>query len=144
MIPKLPTIVGHVGFGDYRFFGHPVLADLLGKAGVAEIMWLTMVGKLPTPEQAQVLGDCAVIAAAADPHTWPFKLTRLAASYGSPSQGLAAAFAASAGSEFKPERFARAAEILETLQARAPENDASLLAALTETLRGGTEPFGVK
>lgn len=143
MIPTLPTIVGHVGFADYRFFGHAVLAELLGKAGVAEIMWLTMTGKLPTPEQAQVLGDCAVIAAAADPHTWPFKLTRLAASYGLPAQGLAAAFAASAGSEFKPERFGRAAAILETLRERAPDDEAALRGALTAALRGGEEPFGV-
>ena len=53
MIPTLPTVVGHVGFADYRFFGQRVLADLLGKAGVAEIMWLTMVGKLPTSEGQQ-------------------------------------------------------------------------------------------
>ena len=143
MIPTLPTVVGHVGFADYRFFGHAVLGELLGKAGVAEIMWLTMTGKLPTPEQAQVLGDCAVIAAAADPHIWSFKLARLAASHGLPAQGLAAAFAASAGSEFKPERFGRAAEILESLHARAPKDEAALRDALTEVLRSGEEPFGV-
>lgn len=144
MIPTLPTKVGHLGFADYRFFGHAVLADLLGRAGIADIMWLTVVGKLPTSEQAQVLGDCSVIAAAADPHIWPFKVARLAASYGIPEQGLAAAFAASVGSEFKAERFARAAEILEALRAHAPADDAGLRDALTVVLGSGQEPFGVK
>jgi hypothetical protein len=143
MIPTLPTIVGHNGFRDWRFFGHEILADLLGNAGLPDTAWLAMTGKLPTPEQAQVLGDCAVVAAAADPHIWPFKLARLAASYGLPAQGIAAAFAASPGSEFKPERFGRAAELLETLLARAPDDDVGLRDALVELLREGQEPFGV-
>lgn len=141
-IPVLPTVVGHAGFNDHRFFGHKILADLLGKVGLAEIMWLSITGSLPTPEQVSVLGDCAVVAAAADPHSWPFKLTRLAASFGVPSQGLASAFAASPGSKFAPGRFGRAAEILETLRARVHDG-AALREALAEVLGGGTEPFGV-
>jgi hypothetical protein len=143
-VPNLPTIVGHAGFHDHRFFGHAILADLLGKAGFAEVVWLSIAGTLPTQAQVEVLGDCAVVAAAADPHSWPFKLTRLAASYGHPAQGVAAAFAASPESKFAPQRFGRAAEILETLRARTPDDgDNSLREALVDVLRGGTEPFGV-
>jgi hypothetical protein len=139
----LPTVVGHAGFDDHRFLGHRMIADLLGKAGLAEIVWLSIARRLPTPEQVEVLGDCAAVATAADPQSWPFKITRLAASYGLPSQGLAAAFAASPGSGFAPRRFGRAAEILEALRARAPEGEASLREALTALLGGGTTPFGV-
>jgi hypothetical protein len=143
-IPELPTVVGQVGFGDHRFFGHKIVGDLLGKMGIAEIVWLSIAGKLPTADQVQVLGDCAVIAASADPRGWPFKVARLAASYGTPAQGLAAAFAAGPGSNFGPERFSRAAEIIQALRSRTRDDDpASLRDALADVLRGGTEPFGV-
>jgi hypothetical protein len=143
-IPKLPTIVGHAGFQDHRFFGYGALGDLLGKAGLAEIAWLSMTGTLPTPEQLQVLGNCAAVAAVADPHSWPFKIARLAASYGLASQGLATALAAGPGSFFDAYRFKRAAAILEALHARATVgNENALRDALAEVLRGGAEPFGV-
>jgi len=141
--PSLPTVVGHAGFNDHRFFGHKILADLLGNVGLAEVAWLAITGALPTAEQVQVLGDCAVVAAAADPHSWPFKITRLGAAYGAPAQGVATALAASPGSKFAPGRFGRAAEILRTLHAQTTGNNVPLADALAEVLRGGAEPFGV-
>jgi hypothetical protein len=129
---------------DHRFFGHKIVADLLGKAGLPEINWLAITGKLPTDEQVQVLSDCVVVSAAADPHSWPFKLARLGATYGLPSQGLAVALAASPSSKFAPHRFGRAAEMLETLRARVlDESESTLKKAFTEVLAGGREPFGV-
>ena len=94
---RLPTRVAKTGWGDHRFQGYAVYADLLGDTSIGQVLALCMGVKLDA-EQGAALDEMFVSSLLADPHIWPLKLTRVAGAYGgSTMTGLAAGLLALEG-----------------------------------------------
>jgi hypothetical protein len=94
---RLKTRVAKTGWGDHRFQGHAVYADLLGRTTTSQLLALTL-GVNLGPDEGQLLDEMIVSSALADPHIWPLKLTRVAGAHGgSVMTGLSAGLLACEG-----------------------------------------------
>lgn len=94
---RLKTRVAKTGWGDHRFRGHAVYADLLGRTSTSQLLALTLGVELG-PNEGQLLDEMIVSSALADPHIWPLKLTRVAGVHGgSVMSGLTAGLLACEG-----------------------------------------------
>lgn len=94
---RLQTRVGKAGWGDNRFRGHAVYAELLGNTTLSQLLALALGVELDADEGA-FLDELAVSSTLADPHIWPLKLTRVAGAYGgSLMTGLASGLLATDG-----------------------------------------------
>ncbi len=85
------TTVGCAGVGDNYFKGHALIAELAGVASASSLMSMAIDGP-PLDETSEVVLDyLAAVNMVPDPRIWPFKICRLASSYGSPlvAQGIA-------------------------------------------------------
>ncbi|PRQ08003.1 citrate/2-methylcitrate synthase [Enhygromyxa salina] len=94
---RLPTRVAKTGWGDHRFQGYAVYAELLGHTSIGQVLALCMGVRLDA-EQGAVLDEMFVSSLLADPHIWPLKLSRVAGAHGgSTMTGLAAGLLALEG-----------------------------------------------
>lgn len=87
----LATHVGHADWGDNRYCGFSVAADLAGKETIAGLIALATTGVRLPPEERAVLDDIAVVMTVADARIWPLKMTRVVSSYGGSLAAVAAA-----------------------------------------------------
>lgn len=87
--PSLPTRVAHAADDEHWFFGHRVFAELLPAESATGLLVLAATGRRIAPEVARILDGIAALSTVADARIWPFKVTRLAASYGGALHGLA-------------------------------------------------------
>jgi len=89
--------VAKTGWGDHRFQGHAVYAELLGHTSTGQLLALTLGVKL-TPNEGALIDEMFVSSLLADPHIWPLKLTRVAGAYGgSTMTGLTAGLLSAEG-----------------------------------------------
>lgn len=94
---RLQTRVAKAGWGDHRFRGHAVYAELLGRTSLSQLLGLALGVNLSSDEGA-FMDELAVSSTLADPHIWPLKLTRVAGAYGSSAMtGLASGLLATDG-----------------------------------------------
>jgi hypothetical protein len=141
-VTPITTRVGHYSTDELRFRGHRVFAELLGHSTFGQMLMLGISGRRLTEDDVAIIDDIMTAMSSADPRLWPFKLTRLASSYGVGGFGVAATLAGSQGGIFGPNRLQAAAEWLVQLQRGAgPDgcSDDSIVSALE---RGG-QGFGV-
>jgi hypothetical protein len=140
MTEPLPiyTRVGHTGAQELRFYGKRVFGELLGHTTTMQMLVFGIAGRMLEPDQALLVDDVIVAMSSADPRLWPFKLTRLAASYGHSTYGVAATIIASQGAIFGPTRFEEIARVIVDLHDRAPSDE-----ELETILRGGAVGFGI-
>lgn len=118
---RLKTRVAKTGWGDHRFRGHAVYADLLGRTSTSQLLALTL-GVEIGPEEGQLLDEMIVASALADPHIWPLKLTRVAGVHGgSVMTGLTAGLLACEGPVTGAGPVTPMAELLTWLVALEPE-----------------------
>ncbi|MFT3693230.1 MAG: hypothetical protein QM831_08815 [Kofleriaceae bacterium] len=137
-LPPIYTRVGHTGAEELRFRGSRVFAELLGKTTTTQMLFYAITGRMLDAGETALVDDMMTAMASADPRLWPFKLTRLASSYGTTTYGMAATIAASQGALFGPTRFEAIANVLVDLAKRSPSDD-----ELEAILRGGTVGFGI-
>jgi hypothetical protein len=138
-IEPILTRVGFVGHDELRFRGYRVFGELLGRTTATQAIVLGVSGHLLSAAQAQVIDDIITAMSSADPRMWPFKIVRLASSYGSAPIGVAAGLIGADGGIFGPHRLRDAAVWLTELRARGPLSDDQLAGELD---RGG-RAFGV-
>jgi hypothetical protein len=84
------TRIAHAENGDNRFRGFSVNDDLAGKETWLGVAVLGITGRRLNATERDLLDDLGVALTVGDPHIWPLKLGRLAASYGGTLAGLAA------------------------------------------------------
>ena len=89
-LPEIVTRVGRADWGENQYCGYPVLAELVGHAGLGAALSLALGGPRLDEEQARVLDDRCISILAPDGRIWPLKIVRLVSAYG----GITAAFAA--------------------------------------------------
>jgi hypothetical protein len=141
-VPAITTHVGHYSTDELRYRGYRVFAELLGRTSYSQIVMLGITGKRFVGDELATIDDILVAMSSADPRLWPFKVTRLAASYGTGAFGVGATFVGSQGGIFGTNRLESAARWLVTLQQRAGGGeigDEQILALLDE----GAQSFGV-
>jgi hypothetical protein len=145
--PVVETRVARADWNENAFRGRRVNAELVGRAGWADIFALAMNGRPLSANDAAVFEDVAVCALAADPRIWPVKVARLVASFGSPLLALAAGHAALEGAIMGPVPTGAAAEMLVSLRDRLGDRagDPIAIEALVDDLlsRGRVAGFGV-
>jgi hypothetical protein len=129
---RLKTRVAKTGWGDHRFQGHAVYADLLGRTSTSQLLALTLGVELG-PEQGQLLDEMIVSSALADPHIWPLKLTRVAGVHGgSVMTGLTAGLLACEGPVTGAGPVTPMAELLTRLVKLGPEAATSEIRAMVQ------------
>lgn len=132
---ELETRVGKAGWGDHRFRGHAVYAELLGKTSLSQLLALALDVELDS-EAAAFFDELAVSSTLADPHIWPLKLTRVAGAYGgSAMTGLAAGLLATDGPLMGAGAVGPAAEWLQQLVQSKPLP--AIVAEIRSVLDGG-------
>lgn len=114
--PEVETRVGHADWGENRFRGHRVNAELVGVDGWASILSLAAGGRRLAREEAELVEDLAVCSLAADPRIWPLKASRLVASYGSVFATMAAGHLVLDGTMMGPAPTGAAASMLIALK----------------------------
>ena len=125
----LRTRVGHAEWGENRYCGHAVGAELAGSETIAGLIAMAVTGRRLPPEERAVLDDIAVAMTVADARIWPLKMVRLVASYGSSLPAMAAANVCLEEAFVGHWTSGEAATLLSTLRAEAPE-------ATVEAMRG--------
>jgi hypothetical protein len=85
---RLPTRVGHAGWGDNRFRGHSVADELAGATTMWSLLSLAVGHRVLTACESAMLDDLATCSAAADPRIWPLKAIRLGSAWGRFTAGL--------------------------------------------------------
>lgn len=138
-LAPIETRVAHVGHDELRFRGHRVFAELLGTTTFAQLTALALSGTLVGPDDAAMLDGIFAAMSSADPRLWPFKLTRLASSFGSAAIGVSATLVGSEGGMYGAARMRAAASWLLEVHGKGPLDDGQLAAELD---RGGAG-FGV-
>jgi citrate synthase len=129
---RLKTRVAKTGWGDHRFQGHAVYADLLGRTSTSQLLALTLGVKLG-PDEGQLLDEMIVSSALADPHIWPLKLTRVAGVHGgSVMTGLCAGLLACEGPVTGAGPVTPMAELLTRLIALDPDAVVSEIRAMVQ------------
>lgn len=96
-LQPLPTRVGHAGWGDNRYCGHGVAAELAGSTTLWSLVSLAVGHRRLTAAESSILDDLATCAAAADPRIWPLKAIRLGAAWGRFTGGLSVGLLATDG-----------------------------------------------
>jgi hypothetical protein len=89
-LDPLPTRVSRAEWGDNRFRGRSVLADVSVHDEFWSVASLALGGPRLRPEEARVLDAATAASLAADPRIWPLKIARLVSAYG----GAGAAYGA--------------------------------------------------
>jgi hypothetical protein len=112
----LVTRVAHAGRTDHKYFGHDVLADLLGVETLTGLVAMAVTGRRPSDDEKELLDALAVSVTAADPRIWPLKVTRIVGSYGEMLAGFAAGQLAMLGTYISPRIITGAAEQLQQLR----------------------------
>jgi hypothetical protein len=99
-------------------------------------------GRIHDRDDMIVVDDIVTAMSSADPRIWPFKITRLAAAYGSAALAVGATLVASQGAIFGANKFQEIAEVLIDLRHRIIDEqvDDEHLAAI---LQPGKAGFGV-
>ncbi len=141
MIP-IETRVAHTGTDELRLHGRRVFAELLGHASIGQMLVLGISGRLLDEQEIGVIDDLVTAMSSADPRLWPFKLTRLAASYGVASYGVAATLIGSEGGLYGTNRLASAARWLVELERRTKTTDMTDDALLVILDEGGAAAAG--
>jgi hypothetical protein len=118
-VTPIVTRVAHTGADELRFQGRRVFGELLGHVKTAQMIVLGISGKLLDDEQIAVIDDIVAAMSSADPRLWPFKVTRLAASYGGTAFGVASSLVAGEGGMYGSNRLRDAARWLTALHAKA-------------------------
>ncbi len=77
-----PTGTAHWGWDEHRYFGHRVFEELTGRASLAGLLALSIVGQQLPSDCVALLDDAAGALTLADPRIWPLKLTRTVGAYG--------------------------------------------------------------
>jgi Citrate synthase, C-terminal domain len=106
------THVGHAVFGENKFRGYGINADLAGHDGWASAFSLAIGGPRLDRADSDVVEDMCVCCLAADPRIWPLKITRLVASYGAVMPAFAAGHLCLEGALVGPDGVGRAAATL--------------------------------
>lgn len=119
------TRVAHTGADELRFQGRRVFAELLGHVKTAQMIVLGISGHLLDDEQIAIIDDILTAMSSADPRLWPFKVTRLGASYGGAAFGVAATLVAGEGGMYGSNRLRDAARWLTALRAKAGDRGLS-------------------
>lgn len=112
----LITRVAHAGHGEHQYFGHRVLADLLGNETFTGLVALAVMKRRPTLEDKEILDGLSVSVTAADPRIWPLKVSRIVSSYGEMLAGFAAGQLAMMGTYISPRIIGDAADHLTRLR----------------------------
>jgi hypothetical protein len=99
-------------------------------------------GRIHDDEDILIVGDILTAMSSADPRVWPFKITRLAASYGSAASAVGVTLVASQGAIFGATKFQEIAEVLVDLHRRIV-NEAIDDDQLLSILQPGKPGFGV-
>lgn len=133
------THVAHTGSDELIFQGRRVFAELLGKATLGQVMMLGVCGYIPDADQLAVIDDIMTTMSSADPRMWPFKITRLAASYGTASYAVASTLIAAEGGMFGPNRMLSGVRWLIDLGDRDQVSDDEILKLIDQ----GNAGFGV-
>jgi len=136
------TRVGHTGTEELRFHGHRVFAELLGTTTGMQMLVCGITGRIHDHHDMLVVDDIVTAMSSADPRVWPFKITRLAAAYGSAASAVGVTLVASQGAIFGATKFQEIAEVLIDLHRRIIDeqiDDDQLLAVL----QPGKPGFGV-
>jgi hypothetical protein len=140
-VPPLTTRVGHTGADELRFHGRKVFAELLGRTTVGQMIAMGLTGRLLAADDVAIIDDIITAMTSTDPRLWPFKVTRLASSYGNGAYGVAATLIAGEGGMYGTNRLESAARWLVDLgdHGGTPITDDAIAAALDGTGSG----FGV-
>jgi hypothetical protein len=134
-VKPIETRVAHTGTEELRFHGRRVFAELLGRTSLGQMLVLGISGRLLSEDEIGIIDDLITVMTSADPRLWPFKLTRLAASYGTAAYGVAVTLIGSEGGMYGTNRLATAARWLVDLERRTnttSPTDEALLAILDE------------
>ena len=87
----VPTTIARAGFTDHQFCGHKLYDELVGSEAFAGLIALALGrNERLSPGDVALLDDVMAVLAVADPHIWPLKVVRLAASYGQSMVGVGA------------------------------------------------------
>ncbi len=119
--PPLTTRVGHADWGDNRYCGFSVGAELAGNETIAGLIALATTGRRLAPEERGVLDDIAVAMTVADARVWPLKMTRVVSSYGGSLAAVAAANVCLEEAYVGHWTSGEAAVLLSALRAEAPD-----------------------
>jgi len=138
-IEPIATRVAFVGHDELRFRGYRVFADLLGRTTATQAIVLGVSGHLLAGAEIEVIDDIVTAMSSADPRMWPFKMIRLAASYGSAAIGVGVGLIGAEGGIFGPHRMRDAALWLTQLRSRGALTDEELLIEIDR----GVRAFGV-
>jgi len=134
------THVGHTGTNELHFQGRRVFAELLGHASASQVIVLGVSGMFLETEHIAAVDEIVTVMSSADPRLWPFKVTRLASSYGGAPCGVAATLVAGEGGMYGTKRVLAIATWLADLarHGRALSDD-----DVEATLQVRAEGFGV-
>jgi len=140
--PTVPIVtkVAHTGADELRFHGHKVFAELLGCVSVGQMLMLGICGKLLDAAEISIFDDVVTVMSSADPRLWPFKVTRLASSYGTIASGVAATLVSSVGGMYGANRLEAIARWFRNLATESRITDDAVLAAIDQDRPG----FGVR
>lgn len=119
VVPAITTRVGHTGADELRFHGRKVFAELLGRTNVGQMIILGITGRLLADDEVAIIDDIITAMTSTDPRLWPFKVTRLASSYGNGAYGVAATLIAGEGGMYGTNRIESAARWLVDLHHRS-------------------------
>ena len=81
-LSPLTTRVGRADWGDNRYRGYGVLAELAGHDGFWSMISLAVGGPRLDDGQSRLLDDLATCTFAGDPRIWPLKIVRVVGSFG--------------------------------------------------------------
>jgi hypothetical protein len=141
--PPLTTRVGHADWGDNRYCGFSVGAELAGTETIAGLIALATTGRRLAPEERAVLDDIAVAMTVADARIWPLKMTRVVSSYGGSLAAVAAANVCLEEAYVGHWTSGDAAVLLSALRAEAPElTVAAMREPLDRRFREGVRLIG--
>ncbi len=142
--PALRTRVAQARWGDNRFWGYSVLAELAGTTTQWSAISLAVGHRRLTDREARLLDDVIVCSLAADPRIWPLKVVRLLSAYGNVAPGLVAGVLCTEGGFMGWRAYAPAATFLQTIARDAPSSDARIAMLDALRARGDYAPgFGV-
>lgn len=141
MSDAIVTRVAHTGADELRMHGRRVFGQLLGHTSVGQMLVLGATGRLLDHDELAIVDDIVTAMSSADPRLWPFKVTRLACSYGTAPYGVAATLVAGEGGMYGSNRLFDTARWLSDVKRRA---DVAPLGEdeMTELLAAGAG-FGV-
>jgi hypothetical protein len=132
---RLRTRIAKTGWGDHRFMGYGVYADLLGRTSLAQLLALSLGVELDTDE-GEFLDEIFVTCLLADPHVWPLKLSRVATAHGgSTMTGVCAGLLAFEGPVTGTGPAAAVAKILVRLAELDPDQAAEEIESLFASRR---------